>query len=93
MFLGKVIGHVVCTQKDKGLQGLKLLVIQPLKDDQTAKGKPIVAIDTIKESGYGDLVYLAKSKESSIPLQQELIPADAGIMGIIDTYYVKRMEE
>lgn len=93
MFLGKVIGHVVCTQKDQGLTGLKLLVVQPLKDDQTAKGKPIIAIDTIKESGQGDLVYLAKSKESSIPLEHDLIPADAGIMGIIDTYYVKRMEE
>lgn len=93
MFIAKVIGHVVCTQKDKGLEGLKLLVVQPLKDDLTEKGKPIIAIDTIKEAGHGDLVYLAKSKESSIPLDRDLVPADAGIMGIVDDYYVKRMEE
>lgn len=93
MFIAKVIGHVVCTQKDKGLEGLKLLVVQPLKDDLSPKGKPIIAIDTIQEAGQGDLVYLAKSKESSIPLKRELVPSDAGIMGIIDDYYIKRMEE
>ncbi|GAA0337066.1 EutN/CcmL family microcompartment protein [Bacillus carboniphilus] len=90
MYVGKVIGNVVCTQKDESLKGLKLLVVQPLNDHLEPKGKPVIAIDTIRQSGEGDLVYLAKSKESSLPLDQELTASDAGIMGIIDHYHIKK---
>jgi ethanolamine utilization protein EutN len=94
MFIGKVIGNVVCTQKDESLQGLKLLVVQPLTDDLEPKGKPIIAIDTIRSSGQGDLVYMAKSKESSLPLvDRELTASDAGILGIIEHYHIRKMEE
>lgn len=93
MYIGKVVGNIVSTQKDESLQGLKLLVVQPLNDDLEPKGKPIIAIDTIRQSGEGDLVYLAKSKESSLPLNRELTASDAGIMGIIDHYNIQKMEE
>ncbi|MCD1260462.1 EutN/CcmL family microcompartment protein [Paenibacillus athensensis] len=86
MFLGQVIGSVVCTQKDESLTGLKLLVVQPMKNAATPAGKPLVAIDTIGCAGYGDLVYLAKSREAGLPLGLELVAADAGIMGIVDNY-------
>lgn len=93
MYIGKVIGNVVCTQKDESLKGLKLLVVQPLNDHLEPKGKPIIAIDTIRQSGEGDLVYLAKSKESSLPLDRELTASDAGIMGIIDHYHIQKQGE
>jgi ethanolamine utilization protein EutN len=93
MFIGKVIGNVVCSQKDESLQGLKLLVVQPLNDELIAKGKPIIAIDTIRQAGEGDLVYMAKSKESSLPLDKDLTASDAGILGIIENYYIRKMEE
>ncbi|MGM8211303.1 EutN/CcmL family microcompartment protein [Virgibacillus sp. W0430] len=91
MYIGKVVGNVVCTQKDEGLNGLKLLVVQPLKDDLTPKGKLQIAIDTMGQAGKDDLVYLAKSGESSLPLKKykPLVPSDAGIMGIIDTYNIQ----
>lgn len=84
MYMGKVVGTVVATHKDEGLVGLKLFLVQPLNEDLTERGKPIVAIDTIGQAGYGDIVYLARSKESSLPLDRELVPSDAGIMGIIE---------
>lgn len=90
MYIAKVVGSVVCTHKDESLKGLKLLVVQPLKDDLTPKGKKIIAIDTIGQSGMGDIVYLAKSNESGLPLKRDLVAADAGIMGIVDEYYVKK---
>lgn len=93
MFLGKVIGSAVCTRKDPSLHGLKLLIVQPMRDRQTETGKPLVAIDTIGVSGYGDLVYLARSRESSIPLGMELVAADAGIMGIVEDYTIKNLME
>jgi ethanolamine utilization protein EutN len=88
MFVAKVIGNMVCTHKDENLKGLKLLIVQPMDANLKDKGKPLVAIDTIGQSGEGDLVYLAKSKESSNPLKKELVPSDAGILGIIDYYTV-----
>jgi ethanolamine utilization protein EutN len=90
MFVAKVIGNMVCTHKDDNLKGLKLLIVQPVDENLVDKGKPLVAIDTIGQSGNGDLVYLAKSKESSIPLNKELVPSDAGILGIIDYYNVTK---
>ncbi|UCZ52762.1 EutN/CcmL family microcompartment protein [Bacillus shivajii] len=90
MFIGKVVGNVVCTHKDESLRGLKLLVVQPLNDDLTPKGKKIIAIDTIGQSGMDDVVYLAKSNESGLPLNRDLVAADAGIMGIIDKYNVNQ---
>ncbi|MEH6908197.1 MULTISPECIES: EutN/CcmL family microcompartment protein [Neobacillus] len=94
MFVAKVIGNMVCTHKDDNLKGLKLLIVQPVDVQLNDKGKPLVAIDTIGQSGAGDLVYLAKSRESSLPLNKDLVASDAGILGIIDYYNVtKRMEE
>ncbi|MEH6957363.1 EutN/CcmL family microcompartment protein [Neobacillus drentensis] len=94
MFVAKVIGNMVCTHKNDNLKGLKLLIVQPVDVQLNDKGKPLVAIDTIGQSGAGDLVYLAKSRESSIPLNKDLVASDAGILGIIDYYNVtKRMEE
>jgi ethanolamine utilization protein EutN len=94
MFVAKVIGNMVCTHKDDNLKGLKLLIVQPVDIGLHDKGKPLVAIDTIGQAGEGDLVYLAKSRESSLPLNKDLVPSDAGILGMIDYYNViKRMEE
>ncbi len=45
MFLGRVQGHVVATAKDPGIQGRKLLVIEPLKVDYTHPGKAANAAD------------------------------------------------
>ncbi|PRO66207.1 EutN/CcmL family microcompartment protein [Alkalicoccus urumqiensis] len=88
MFAAKVTGSVVSTHKDESLHGLKLLVVQPLFDDGSPKGKQLIAIDTLGQAGEGDHVYLAKSGESGMPLEKKLVASDAGIMGIIDDYYI-----
>jgi hypothetical protein len=37
---------------------------------------------------------MAKSKESSLPLvDRELTASDAGILGIIEDYHIRKMEE
>ncbi|MCD8510481.1 MAG: EutN/CcmL family microcompartment protein [Bacillus sp. (in: Bacteria)] len=86
MYLGKVIGSIVCTQKDPQLHGLKLLIVQRHSDQFQPVGNPFVAIDTVGQSGTGDFVYIAKSRESAFPLAKEMVPSDAGILGIIDDY-------
>ncbi len=86
MQLAKVIGTVVATQKDYRLEGIKLLVIQPLGAGGSDDGSPIVAADAIG-AGVGETVFFAKSKEGAFALPDILACCDAGISGIVDSVY------
>lgn len=83
MKLGKVIGRVVCTQKLECFDGLKLLLVQPLDEQQRPAGDALVAVDTV-QAGEQDLVFYETSKEAGWALTEWYTPADAAIMGIID---------
>jgi microcompartment protein CcmK/EutM len=89
MKLGKVIGNVVASVKDPGLEGLRLLVIQGLNDNMQPIGNPYVAADGIFTAGPGDIVYIVSSKEAAFSISKEdLIPIDECIVGFVDSYEV-----
>jgi ethanolamine utilization protein EutN len=81
--LAKVIGTVVATQKIAGLEGSKILMIQPVKDDMTNAGGPIAAIDTV-QAGPNDLVYWITAREAALALPETFVAVDAAITGIVD---------
>jgi microcompartment protein CcmK/EutM len=83
MQLARVIGDVVATRKEPAFEGLKLMVIQPLLPDGTDVGRPLVAVDSVG-AGVGERVFLVRGKEASLPFHPTEVPADAGIVGIID---------
>jgi len=83
VLLARVIGTVVATRKDVGLIGCKLLVIQPLKPDHTAHGRPLVAVDAIG-AGASEEVFYVRGREASFPFLPDHVPADAAIVGIVD---------
>lgn len=83
MMLARVIGNVVCTIKDRNLEGRKLLLIQPLNRDRQPKGRPLVGIDSIG-AGFGETVYWCRGKEASLAFRDE-VPSDCSIVGIVDT--------
>ena len=82
----KVIGTVVATRKDERLNGVRLMVIQPIDSAGNAKGSPIVAGDAAG-SGVGEKVIYAKSKEGAFCLPNPEACCDAGITAIIDSMY------
>lgn len=84
MFIGKVVGSVVCTRKDERLGGIKLLLIQMLTPEGKNKGGLQVALDGIGVSGVGDMVYLAKGKEAALPFRDKTTPTDLAVTGMID---------
>lgn len=84
MYLGRVIGTVVATQKYEGLEGVKLLIVQPLNHRREPTGDPIVAADSIHEAGPGELVYLTHAREAAQALDPSFVPVDAAIIGIVD---------
>ena len=83
MQLAKVIGTVVATRKYPGLEGMKILMIQPLNDDLKPVGSAIAAIDTA-QAGYHDLVHWITSREAAFALPDSFLPVDAAITGIVD---------
>jgi len=91
MYLGKVIGTVVATQKDENLVGIRLLVVQPLDDQGEPNGEPHVAADTLG-AGRGERVFLVGSREAAEALPNAYGPVDAAIVGIVDQVTSKGRE-
>ena len=83
MQLAKVIGDVVVTHKDENLAGVKLLVLQPIDPQGEPTGRTLVAVDSAG-AGVGEVVFFVRGKEASFPFYPIEVPADAGIVGIVD---------
>jgi ethanolamine utilization protein EutN len=66
VFLARVVGTVVATRKDPASVGTKLLVIQPIKNDGTASGKTLVAVDSVG-AGVTEDVFYVRGREASVP--------------------------
>jgi ethanolamine utilization protein EutN len=87
MQLARVIGDVVATRKDPNFDSMKLLLVQPINADGTDAGRPLVAVDSVG-AGVGETVFFVRGKEASFPFHPIEVPADAGIVGIVDSYHV-----
>jgi ethanolamine utilization protein EutN len=88
MQLARVIGDVVATRKDENQHGVTLLVLQPLAADGSKAGRTLVAVDTMG-AGVGETVFFVRGKEASFPFHPVEVPADAGIVGIVDHWDVE----
>ena len=84
MQLARVTGTVVATTKVPGLEGVKLLIIQPLDRHQQPQGTPVVAADAVHMAGPGELVYSVAAREAAQALPETFVPVDHAIVGIVD---------
>ncbi len=88
MKLGRIIGTVVSTQKLETLEGLKLLLVQPLDEKGKEAGPAVVAFD-VARAGEGDLVFFEAGKEAAQANPNGWFnPADAAVIGIVDAVNV-----
>ena len=90
MHLGRVIGTVVATQKVSSLQGLKLLVLQPLAADGSSGGSAIVGVDSVGACE-GEHVVFVRGREASLPFLPDEVSTDASVVGIIDHWNTEPM--
>jgi microcompartment protein CcmK/EutM len=88
MQLAKVIGDVIVTRKDENLHGRTLLILQPLGADGAPVGRTLVAVDSVG-AGVGETVFFVRGKEASFPFHPLEVPADAGVVGIVDRFDVE----
>ena len=92
MQLAKVTGTVVASQKYTGLEGVKLLIVQPLDRDQKPEGQAVVAADSTGQAGPGELVFIIASREAALTLPVTFVPVDHAIVGIVDEVEVRPRE-
>ena len=83
MLLGKVIGTIWATKKYSTLTSFTMQFVQPLNAKLEKTGEPIVAIDTIG-AGPGEIIYYITASEAVIPMDVDMAPVDASIVGIVD---------
>lgn len=89
MDIARIIGHIVATRKVPSLEGITILVIQPLDEHLREAGKPLIATDATGKRGVGEIVYYVASGDAVFTgLGEEDLPVDAAIIGIVDSIHV-----
>jgi ethanolamine utilization protein EutN len=84
MLFGRVKGSAVCTLKYQDLEGVKLLVVQPLDKHLHPLGALQVAADVV-HAGVGDLCIMARNREAALALPDvRFVPVDLTVVGIVD---------
>jgi ethanolamine utilization protein EutN len=89
MHLGRVLGSVVATEKVAGLEGVRLLIVQPLDKHRRPAGQTLVAADAVSMAGPGELVYFVASREAAEALPNRFVPVDHAIVGIVDDTHLE----
>jgi ethanolamine utilization protein EutN len=85
MQIGRVVGTVVSTQKNRKLEGAKLLLVQPMTLEDQPRGTAVLAIDSVG-AGIGEKVLLVmEGRAAGEALRKKAAAVDAAIIGIVDT--------
>ena len=93
MFVAKVTGSLVSTQKVDSLVGYKLLIVEPYRVEPkqrkklSATGRTFVAVDTLG-AGEGDYVLLTQGSSARLTPETKNMPIDCVIVGIVDQVHV-----
>jgi microcompartment protein CcmK/EutM len=94
MFLARVTGSVIATQKVATMKGAKLLTVEPLRVDPASRdkligtGRTFVCVDTVG-AGQGEMVLIVQGSSARMTPEVEKMPVDATIIGIVDTVNVE----
>ena len=96
MFLARVQGQVVASQKDASIGGMRLLIVEPLRVDYPQEGggvleptgRAIVAIDRIG-AGEGQVVLIVQGSSARTMSGCSKMPVDAVVVGLVDEASVK----
>lgn len=89
MFLGRITGSIVATQKVESMVGQKLLVVEPLRvneQDQSnlqPTGRTFIVVDTVG-AGEGEIVLCVQGSSARFTPETKTLPVDAAVVGIVD---------
>ena len=84
MILARVLGEVVATRKHASHERRKVLLVQPINPDESARGEPILALDAV-DAGVGDRVLLTTDGFAAMTsVGRTQSPIDMAVIGFID---------
>ena len=95
MFVAKVTGSVVATQKVDSMVGQKLLVVEPFRlepkerSELVTTGRTFIAVDTLG-AGVGDMVLISQGSSARFTPETKKLPIDCVIIGIVDTVHIEK---
>src|SRR3954453_13215465 len=90
MFVARVTGSLVGTQKVASMTGHKLLIVEPYRVDEKTRdrlvptGRTFVAVDALG-AGAGEMVLICQGSSARLTPETEKLPIDAVIIGLVDT--------
>ncbi len=87
MQLAKVVGTVVASQKEKSLEGLKLLLVRAVDEQGRETGSFLVAADAVG-AGPEEMVLVASGSSARQTRVTDKRPVDAVVMAIVDSWAV-----
>lgn len=93
MFVAKVTGSLVSTQKVETMRGYKLLIVEPYRVEAKNRrslattGRTFVAVDTLG-AGEGDYVLITQGSSARLTPETKNLPIDTVIVGIVDRVQV-----
>ncbi|MBX7073006.1 MAG: EutN/CcmL family microcompartment protein [Pirellulales bacterium] len=94
MFIARVTGSVVSTQKVDSMVGNKLLIVEPYRVDPEDRsrlkstGRTFVTVDGLG-AGVGDYVLITQGSSARLTPETKTLPVDAVVIGIVDTVHVE----
>ncbi len=93
MFIAKVTGSVVSTQKVETMVGHKLLVVEPYRLEPGERkslvttGRTFIAVDMLG-SGVGDYVLITQGSSARMTPETKTLPIDCVVIGIVDRAHI-----
>jgi ethanolamine utilization protein EutN len=93
MFLAKVTGSLVATQKVQSMVGYKLLVVEPYRLEAHERrslvttGRTFIAVDTLG-AGEGEYVLITQGSSARMTPETKQMPVDTVIVGIVDRVHI-----
>ena len=84
MLLGKVLGTLTPAMIYEGLEGVPMLIVQPLSKDRKEKGQPLIAADSTRMAAPQEIIYYEGGREAAMALDPWFVPVDHTIIGIVD---------
>jgi microcompartment protein CcmK/EutM len=95
MFIARVTGSVVSTQKADAMVGQKLLVVEPYRlndksrDSLVTTGRTFIAVDTLG-AGVDDFVLVVQGSSARLTPETAKLPIDAAVIGIVDRVTIEK---
>ena len=90
MLVARVLGPLVSTQKHRKFEGSKLLLVQPLTENDEPRGPVLLAVDTVGAGVHEKVLVVLDGKAAGDAMQKKAAPVDAAIVAIIDHVDVDR---